>query len=170
MGLFDFITGNRAADPLVPRIARDELYHRLLAVTEPSGVWHVQPVQDEGRADLVAEWHRSANWDRIFGTAGSRTAFRILMRLVEEDAAVRTLDHETSVSWETGMTALSFGATGLRGQKVTTGATWTFGRKDDGSFGKIDEEHHGTGAIKKILHKIVADAGWAWHGVTIGKL
>jgi hypothetical protein len=172
MGLLDFITGN--ADPPAdgPRLSKADLLDRLRAVRDPQDRWHVRDATaDEDRADLVAEWIGiDAEWHRMFGEAGERTLFRVLMRLDEEHAVVRSLDRESMAAWQANALHLAYRETGFRGQKIEVGSAWSFGKTDDGSFGKTDETHYSTNELKEPLRSAVKDAGWGWHGVAFGKL
>lgn len=172
MGLLDFITGNADAPADVPRASREALIEALLALRDPAGRWHVRRAEeDEAPADLVGEWTMvDAEWRRVFGAAGERKLLRVLMRLDEERATVRSLDRETIATWSASATHLSYQWSGFRGQKIEVGRTWTFGKRDDGSFGKTDETHFSTNDLKEPLRHAVAAAGWGWHGVAFGKL
>lgn len=172
MGLFDFITGNADAPTDGPRLSRQELLDRLLAVRDPAGRWQVRPAEaGEEDADLVAEWANiDSEWRRVMGETGETELFRVLMRLDEDAATVRSVDRESIASWQAGLTHISWRWSGSRGQKIRVGGVWSFGKKDDGSFGKTDEAHFSTNELKEPLRAVVKDAGWGWHGVAFAKL
>lgn len=171
MGLLDFLTGNADADPTKPRLSRDELYQRLLALKDPDGTWYVHPAEDDGSADLVAEWGPiSQSFVALYGASGRKASKRVLLRLIDEESVVRSVDHDGEFIWEAGWTHFRFEVSGFRGQKREIGGTWTFGKTADGGFGKTASTWWDTDAIKRPLRETVADAGWGWHGVAFAKL
>ena len=78
-----------------PRLGHAELIDGLLALRDPADRWHVRRADSDDGADLVAEWTMvDAEWRRMFGEAGEHKVLRVLMRLNDERATVRSLDRE----------------------------------------------------------------------------
>ena len=166
MGVLDFITGNAGAPANGPRLSHAELIDRLLLLRDPADRWHVRRADPDDGSDLIAEWTMvDAEWRRVFGEAGERKVLRVLMRLDDAETTVRSLDREATATWDAGATRLAYRWEGFRGQKIEVGGTWTFGKKNDGSFGKTDATHYSTNELKEPLRAMVRDAGWvgtAW--------
>lgn len=169
MGVFDWLTGNRSPDLSVPRRSREELIAALMALNDPEKPWSVKP--GEGKVDLVAEWDIvDAKWRELFGKAGMHNTFRVLMRLVDGESIVRSVDEEVEVVWDIGVPRISFGARRFRGQKMEVSGGISFGLKDDGGFGEQYRYSFSTSEIKKPIQQVVAESGWGWHGVAFAAL
>jgi len=75
MGLFDWLTGSKAAPAGVPRQNVAELRTRLLAVNRDTAPFTVRDGAPEG-VDLVAEWKIvDAQWYEIFAKASLERSF-----------------------------------------------------------------------------------------------
>ena len=165
MGVFDFLTGNADPDPSLSQLPAAELRQRLLALRDPVGRWQVRETNDDGAAELVAEWTMTAEevieWVRI---AGQRETKRVLLRLAEDDHVVRSVDHDGTLAWDAGSGGLHFQATAFRGQSRHIGKSWDIGG------GTVETQSFDTDAIKQPLRDTVAAAGWGWHGVAFASL
>lgn len=171
MGLFDFITGTKAAPKGVARQPAATLREQLLAINRPTAPWVVRDGAAEG-VDLVAEWKIvDAAWYEIFGKAGLEKAFKILMKFDEAKGEVRAVDQEWTVNWSAGVPALSLAVDTFRGQKteVSFGTAYAF-REEDLTYGKVYDYRFNTGELKDPLRDAALAAGWGWRGVAFGKL
>ena len=110
------------------------------------------------------------HWREMFGASGERKTLSVLMRLDDEKATVRSVDHEVIMSWNVGLPHIAIQAAAFRGQKIEVGGSFEFGRKSDGGWGKVSEQRYSTDDMKAPLRKVVADSGWGWHGVAFAKL
>ena len=183
MGLFDWLTGNKAPDPSVPRLAADALIETLLALNDDDKPWRVVDVRGEApgavmagldalglthRPDLVATWKfDEARWQPDLSADGMSPGFRVLMRLDETASTVRSVDHDGGTARRADGLGASLSAS--RGQHVSTGFSLSFDRGADGKWSKTSQSGCSTDDIKGPLRDAVARAGWGWHGVAFGR-
>lgn len=170
MGIFDFLTGSKAAPAGVAWRGKAELGEALLALNREGAPWQVRDGAPEG-VDLVAEWKIvDAGWYEIFAKAGLSKVFKVLMKLDEAKGEVRALDQEWTVEWRAGVPNLALSAEAFRGQKVEMSFGTAVAFREDLSYGKVYEYRFRTGEIKGPLQETAAKAGWGWKGVAFGKL
>lgn len=171
MGLFDWITGTKAAPAGVARQPVATLRAAMLASNRETAPFIIRDGAPE-TVDLVAEWKIvDARWYEIFAKAGLTKVFKVLMKFDEANGEVRAVDQEWSVEWRAGIPALSLAASAFRGQKteISFGTAYAF-RENDLSFGKVYDYKFSTGEIKDPLVAITQQHGWGWRGVAFGKL
>ncbi|MEA3016275.1 MAG: hypothetical protein QOI38_997 [Sphingomonadales bacterium] len=171
MGLFDWLTGTKAAPAGVEKQSVEELRRRLLAVNRDTAPFTVRDGAAEG-VDLVAEWKIvDARWYETFAKAGLERAFKVLMKLDAENEEVRAVDQEWSVVWRAGVPSLSLAASAFRGQKkeISFGTAYAF-REEDLAFGKVYQYRFNAKELKAPLIEAAQGAGWGWRGVAFGKL
>ena len=171
MGIFDWLTGNKAAPAGVARQPVATLRTALLAVNRDTAPFIIRDGAPEG-CDLVAEWKIvDARWYEIFAKASVKKAFKVLMKFDEAKGEVRALDQEWTVEWRAGVPELSMAASFNRGQvnEVSFGTAYAF-REEDLSFGKVYQYRFNSGELKGPLKEAAAANGWAWKGVAFGKL
>ena len=170
MGLFDWLTGNKAAPAGVPRQSTAELRARLLAANRDTAPFVIRDGAPEG-VDLVAEWKVvDAQWYEIFAKAGLKKAFKVLMKFDEAKSEVRAVDQEWEVEWRAGLPSLSLAASAFRGQKAEISFGTAYAFREDASFGQVYEYRFSTKEIKNPLVDAAQAAGWGWKGVAFGKL
>jgi hypothetical protein len=170
MGLFDFLTGSKAAPAGVPRKSEAEVREALLALNREGSPWQVRDGAPEG-VDLVAEWKIvDARWYEIFAKASLTKVFKVLMKFDAEKSEVRAVDQEWTVEWRAGVPALSLSTEAFRGQKVEMSFGTAFVFKETLEYGKVYEYRFRTGEIKTPLQETAAAAGWGRRGVAFGKL
>ena len=171
MGLFDFLTGSKAAPAGVARQPRAAVREVLLALNRDTAPWHVRDGAPEG-CDLVAEWKIvDARWYEIFAKASLTKVFKVLMKLDEAKGEVRAVDQEWTVEWRAGVPVLAVSAEAFRGQKVemSFGTAYAF-KEDLSGWGKVYEYRFRTSEIKDPLQEAAGQCGWGWKGVAFGKL
>ena len=171
MGLFDWLTGSKAAPAGMERQPPDVLRERLLGVNRPTAPFVVRDGAAEG-VDLVAEWKIvDAAWYEIFAKAGLERAFKVLMKFDTANGEVRAVDQEWQVEWRAGVPELSVAASAFRGQKVemSFGSAYAF-REEDLRYGKVYDYRFSTKELKTPLIQAAQAAGWGWKGVAFGKL
>lgn len=170
MGLFDFITGSKAAPAGVTRQPVATLRDAILALNRPTAPYVIRDGAPEG-CDLVAEWKIvDARWYEIFAKASLTKVFKILMKFDEAKGEVRAVDQEWTVEWRAGIPALSLSAEAFRGQKVEMSFGTAFAFRETGEYGKVYEYRFKTSEIKDPLQDVAARNGWGWKGVAFGKL
>jgi hypothetical protein len=170
MGIFDFITGSKAAPAGVARQSAAALRESLLALNRVGAPWLVRDGAAEG-CDLVAEWKiADARWYELFAKAGLTKVFKLLMKLDETKGEVRAVDQEWSVEWRAGVPSLSLSPEAFRGQKVEVSFGTAFAFKETLEYGQVYDYRFRTSEIKDQLQEEVARNGWAWKGVAFGKL
>ena len=171
MGLFDFITGTKAAPKGVRRIPASELRERLLGLNRDTAPWQVRDGTPEG-VDLVAEWLLvDARWYEIFAKAGLEKVHQVLMKFDEANGEIRSVDKDWTVEWSAGTPRLTATAEAFRGQKVEVsfGTAYAF-REEDLTYGKVYQYRFVSDELKKPLVEAAQKAGWGWKGVAFGKL
>ena len=171
MGLFDWMTGSKAAPAGVARQDVATLRAAMLAANRESAPYLIRDGAPEG-VDLVAEWKIvDARWYEIFAKAGLSKVFKVLMKFDADKGEVRSVDQEWSVAWRAGVPSLSLSAEAFRGQKVEVsfGSAYAF-KEDLSGWGKVYEYRFKTGEIKDPLIEIAQQNGWGWRGVAFGNL
>lgn len=171
MGIFDFLTGSKAAPAGVAKQPKAALREALLGLNRETAPWQVRDGAPEG-CDLVAEWRIvDARWYEIFAKASLTKVFKVLMKLDEAKGEVRAVDQEFTVEWRAGVPSLALSAEAFRGQKVemSFGTAYAF-KEDLSGWGKVYEYRFKTAEIKTPLQETAAQAGWGWKGVAFGKL
>ncbi|MES2034394.1 MAG: hypothetical protein V4466_09480 [Pseudomonadota bacterium] len=170
MGLFNFITGSKAAPKGVKRLTTATLRKRLMATNDPTKPYRVRDGGPEG-VDMVAEWKIvDAKWYEFFAKAGIKRSFDVWMKFDEAKGEVRAVDHDWTVEWRAGVPTLSFAAEAFRGQKWEKGFEMVYAFREDGTFGKVYSYNFDSTAIKNPIKEAVLAAGWGWRGVAFSKL
>jgi hypothetical protein len=170
MGLFDWLTGTKAAPAGVERQPVAELRRRLLAVNRDTAPFVIRDGAAEG-VDLVAEWKIvDAQWYEVFAKAGIERVFKVLMKFEEAQGEVRAVDQEWSVEWSAGIPDLSLAASAFRGQKMEMSFGSAFAFTEDLSYGQVYRYRFDTRELKNPLIEAAHQAGWGWKGVAFGKL
>lgn len=170
MGLFDWLGGRKAAPSGVARQPVEVLRKRLLELNGEEAPFVVRDGAPEG-VDLVADWKLAdARWIEAFAKAGARKGFLVLMKFDTRRGEVRAVDRNFSVEWRAGLPTVSFEAEAFRGQTWERSYEAVYGFREDGTFGRIYAYDFDTGKIKPPLIGAAHSAGWAWRGVTFGRL
>jgi len=170
MGLFDWLTGSKAAPPGVERKSVANLRGQLLAVNRATAPFTVRDGAPEG-VDLVAEWKIvDADWYEVFAKAGLERTFKILMKFDESKGEVRAVDQEWQVEWRAGVPSFSLAASGFRGQKAEISFGTAYAFREDCSYGRVFDFSFKTSELKDPLIEAAHAAGWGWKGVAFGKL
>lgn len=167
MGLFDGLTGSRAADAGVLPVPAARLKAALLALNSDNLPWRIAVTTN--RADqLFAAWKfDEPRWQKLLTDTMTRR-IRILMEFREDRHEVRSADEEFSIDaiagsssgWLGAYFSLSYG----RGQILQSSSEWTFGKKPDGHFGVLEHKHLDSEQVKDALRQVVTSHGWDWHG------
>lgn len=171
MGIFDWLTGTKAAPKGVARQPVAALREALLGVNRPTAPFQVRDGAPE-KCDLVAEWKIvDAAWYEIFAKAGIEKVFKVLMKFDEAKGEVRAVDQEFTVEWRAGVPTLGASLEAFRGQtwEMSSETVWAF-KEEDLTFGKIYSYKFATPEIKDPLREAAQKAGWGWRGVAFGKL
>jgi hypothetical protein len=167
MGLFDGVTGSRAADAGVPPVPAAELKVALLALNSDSLPWRVVATTNPDDQVFWAWKIHERRWRRLFTGTHGRWRIRILMDFREDRHEIRSVDEEFSVAtaggfsgWLGGFFSLSYN----RGQILQSRSQWTFGKRPDGHFGVLEHERLSSEKVKEALRQAVTSHGWTWHG------
>lgn len=170
MGLFDWMTGSRAAPAGVKRQSTADLRAHLMAVNRPTAPFRIRDGEPEG-VDLVAEWRIvDAKWYEIFAKAGVQRVFKVLMRFDEARGEVRATDQAWEVEWRAGVPVLTARGSASRGQTWEKSFETVYAFREDGSYGEVYNYRFDSEELKAPLRKAAAESGWAWRGVAFGKL
>lgn len=170
MGLFDFLTGTKAAPAGVKRQTTAALRKNLMDVNRKTAPFVIRDGKKEG-VDMVAEWRIvDAKWYEIFAKAGIKKVFKVLMKFDEAKGEVRAVDEQWEVEWRAGIPTLSATASASRGQKFEKSFETVYAFREDGSFGEVYDYAFDTTEIKNPVRAAVLASGWGWRGVAFGKL
>lgn len=167
MGMISWLTGSQAANRNVSRSSANGLRDALLALNSPSRPWLVRPGLP-GEADLVAMWNvDSPDWhDKLFG-AMLDLNLKILLRLDESSYTVRSIDKSVVVGSDPQRRGqISWG----KGQIDEESYELSFGKRSDGTVGKLSANSFRVSDIKSALKGVVLSHGWSWRRLLIGGL
>ena len=170
MGLFDWLTGTKAAPVGVARQSAAVLREAMLASNRDTAPYLIRDGAPQG-VDLVAEWRIvDARWYEIFAKAGLTRVFKVLMKFDAENGEVRSVDQEWTVEWRAGVPTMGLSAEAFRGQKmeVSFGSAYAF-KEDLSGWGKVYEYRFKTSELKDPLKALAQEHGWGWRGVAFGK-
>ena len=168
MGLFDGLTGSRAADAGVSPVPAAELKAALLALNSDNLPWRVAATTNHDDR-LFAVWKLDEpRWHKLLTDTSMTRRIKILMELREDRHEVRSVDEEfsveASVAGQGGWLGASFSLSYGRGPITQSGSQWVFGKKPDGHFGVVEHDHLSSDQVKDALRQVVVSHGWAWHG------
>jgi hypothetical protein len=165
MGLF----GKKPASNL-PALPAQEVLTRLLALNRPTAPYRIMDGRTEN-VDLIAEWKIvDATWYEIFAKANLTKVFRIYLKLDPEKHELRAQDHEYKLEWRAGVPSLSLAVSSFKGQmtSVEFGAAYAF--TEELAPGQVYKYRFNTNELKKPIQEAVSACGWAYKGVSFGKL
>ncbi len=166
MGFLDFLTSTRKPAAGVPVLSADAVRQKLLAINRATAPFHVVDGAADG-VDLVAEWKVvDAKWHEIFGKAGFKKTFRILLKLDTAKHEVRALDKEFEVEWSAGVPKISASASGFRGQKQEVAFGTAYAYTENAGPGQVYNYRFNTKELKTPLQEAVTSSGWTYKGVT----
>jgi hypothetical protein len=166
MGFLDWFTGTKAANSNIVPVDPDKLKQSILALNRDELPWHVR-AGGAGEPDLIATWKfEDAYWRAELEKALMTESIRMLMHLDFKTHTVRAVDQEISANCSNGMLSIS----AFRGQENEVGRSFVFGRKPDGTFGKLAGMRFASSDFKTPIRQVVADSGWAWRGVIFARL
>jgi hypothetical protein len=170
VGLFNWLSGPLYEGLDVEKCSSAELRSDLLASNSDDQPWLIREVS-ESEADLVAVWKMGDEaWGSKLREGGMSASFRIYMRLHAPTCTVRSVDKDFSSGGALDAFDASVGVGWQRGQLYRRNRTRTYGRRADGSFGKVSETYFNTNDIKLALIKVVLSRGWSWKALRLGRL
>jgi hypothetical protein len=166
MGFMSWLSGSVEANPDVRKSAMGELRAAMLAVNSTALPWQVCASGEEG-ADLIAGWKGGdPQWQAQFDIASLDINLRMLMRFDLPTHTVRSVDRSLVV----GSGFISAIASYRRGHLNDESISMSFGRRPDGSFGKLSDSRFNVSDIKIALKSVVLQNGWSWKGVLFARL
>lgn len=171
MGIFDRITGRRAASPAASPADAEEIRAAFLALDRPTAPFALREGREEG-ADLVAEWRiADAAWAQVFAKAGLLRAAQVLLRLDAAAAEVRSAERDLAVEWRAGLPVVSLPAEGFDAHAIETGSRTGYAfREEDLRFGRVHEYRFRTAELVRPLQEVAVIHGWTWRPVAPGHL
>jgi hypothetical protein len=150
-----------------------ELRQALLDLNRDDIAWRVE-ASPTSAVDLTALWKfDDPRWSSELieaGGVGIMPGLRVRLRLHEVAHVVRSFDEDFECSARAGLTHLSLQASYGCGQLSGSSIQLTYGRREDGTFGRLSRVRFSTEDIKESLRQVVVQHGWAWRGVLIGRL
>ena len=170
MGFFDFLKGIKKPNPSTPVLSHEQAKANILALNRETAPYQIRDGQDEG-VDLVAEWKIvDAKWYGIFGKAGLKKVFKILMVIDDAKKEVRTLDKSYDVAWSAGVATLSVTAEVFRGQKMEVSGGMGYAFTEELKPGVVYKYRFNTGEMKKPIDEAILNSGWSIKKVAFSKL
>lgn len=170
MRLFDRIRHIYRPVEGVRPLSVEQVRRNILAMNDPDLPFIVCAGGADG-LDLVADWKiEELGWANMFAAVNMRTVSRTLMRLRSEECEVRSVDQERSVEWRAGVGHFSGSIGRGRGQINRSWKHRSYGRREDGTFGKLSEVSFSTRQVKEPIQRVVLQAGWTWRGVSFSAL
>jgi hypothetical protein len=151
-------------------LSPQEVVNRVLALNRPTAPYQIVDGKAEN-VDLIAEWKIvDAKWYEVFAKASLTKVFRIYMKLDPEKHELRAQDHEYTVEWRAGVPSLSLAVSSFKGQMTTVEFGTAFAFTEELAPGQVYKYKFNTNELKKPIQDAVAACGWAYKGISFGKL
>ncbi len=163
--LKDALTNTRRPEPGVLSRSPDEVRSALLGINRDSAPFAIRD-GEEDEVSLVAEWRIvEERWHDVFGRAGLKDVFRILLQIHPQSREVRALDVRYTLAWEAGFPTLRLSASGSRGQQwsYSAGTGYTF--TEELGPEQVYDYRFRTAEIRRPVQDAVTAAGWTYRGV-----
>lgn len=158
MGLLDRLKGIREPAPGVAPVSRDELAERLVALNRPDAPYELVA---SGDGDIVGDWRvADASWRQMLGRAGFTEAYRLTLRLHEDEHAVHAREQSFEADWSLGSGQLVTGSRRKRNAvTVKSHMTARVPGQEPYSF-QFDADE-----LRDPVRDTVTAAGWTWRPV-----
>ena len=118
-------------------------------------------VHDKGGGLVISHDLIDAKWIALFGKAGLKETYDIILRFDEKRKTVFTTQETKAIAWNAGLPVLTARASYFRGQKWEWKSEKAVGLGDDRTIGTIydiDISYHGM--LDGPLKTLVESAGW----------
>ena len=111
-----------------------------------------------------------AEWYEIFAKAGLKKSFRIMFKFDEAKHEVRARDQEYSLSWSAGVPRLEASMSRTSGQIKSFQFGTAYAFTEELRPGQVYQYRFTTSELKGPIQEAVTQCGWAYKGITFGKL
>ncbi|MCI1668356.1 hypothetical protein RQL81_16415 [Citrobacter braakii] len=120
--------------------------------------------------DIVASWNIvDAEWIDYFSQYGLQKQYELRLFFDESKKQISYREKTTDVEWDSDLGGFRLRKSVQIGQRLEFSAGGSLGKKEDGSFGKIDGYKFASTEITDPVFDIVRDAGWLVRGVLADK-
>jgi len=117
-------------------------------------------LREEGN-DIVASWNiLDAKWSVFFGKGGLKK--QLELRLIFDDIkkTVSYKEKSSDIEWDASAGAFTFEKSVHYGKRLEFGAGSSWGRKEDGTLGKVDSYKFNTTQITDPIFEVIKNSGW----------
>ncbi|HGY5181569.1 TPA: hypothetical protein ACNV5L_001854 [Citrobacter braakii] len=120
--------------------------------------------------DIVASWNIvDAEWIDYFSQYGLQKQYELRLFFDESKKQISYREKTTDVEWDSDLGGFRLRKSVQIGQRLEFSAGGSLGKKEVGSFGKIDGYKFASTEITDPVFDIVRDAGWLVRGVLADK-
>ncbi|EHG7890319.1 hypothetical protein [Citrobacter sp.] len=120
--------------------------------------------------DIVASWNIvDAEWIDYFSQYGLQKQYELRLFFDESKKQISYREKTTDVEWDADLGGFRLSKSVQIGQRLEFSAGGSLGKKEDGSFGKIDGYKFASTEITDPVFDMVRDAGWQVRGVLADK-
>ncbi|MBJ9224702.1 hypothetical protein GHT39_03365 [Citrobacter braakii] len=120
--------------------------------------------------DIVASWNIvDAEWIDYFSQYGLQKQYELRLFFDESKKQISYREKTTDVEWDADLGGFRLSKSVQIGQRLEFSAGGSLGKKEYGSFGKIDGYKFASTEITDPVFDIVRDAGWLVRGVLADK-
>jgi hypothetical protein len=162
MGYFEYLGGRKISGNSAI-LSKGDLELRLLALNSPDLPYRIQASEE---SDLSITWNiADANWYGLFSKEHLSETYRAFILLDEVRRSVRYYEQLGRVQWSAGLSSfqpsISYVNTFFKG-RVIYQKSWAagFGKREDGTIGKVYEYKYDMGRLRDPLVKAVIESGW----------
>jgi hypothetical protein len=134
-----------------------ELKAKLLALNVPENPFSVK---EQGNKIIVGWNLVDAQWIEMFGKAGLKDAYQMIISFDEKKNVVKYLDQTGQIEWHGTVPQAKFSASFFRGKKFEMKKEMAAGLKTDGTVGQIYNISFNSNQIKEPIFKAIEEAGW----------
>ena len=120
--------------------------------------------------DIVASWNiEDAEWIDYFSQYGLQKQYELRLFFNESKKQITYREKTTDVEWDADLGGFRLSKSVQIGKRLEFSAGGSWGKKEDGSFGKIDGYKFVSTEITDPIFDIVRDAGWQVRGLLADK-
>ncbi|WP_226794579.1 MULTISPECIES: hypothetical protein [Citrobacter] len=120
--------------------------------------------------DIVASWNIvDAEWKDYFSQYGLQKQYELRLFFNESKNQISYREKTTDVEWDADLGGFRLSKSVQIGKRLEFSAGGSWGKKEDGSFGKIDSYKFASTEITDPIFDMARDAGWQVRGLLADK-
>ena len=120
--------------------------------------------------DIVASWNIvDAEWKDYFSQYGLQKQYELRLFFNESKNQISYREKTTDVEWDADLGGFRLSKSVQIGKRLQFSAGGAWGKKEDGSFGKIDSYKFASTEITDPIFDMARDAGWQVRGLLADK-